>query len=937
MQKTTMQQLLSSSYLGGGNDAYLEQLFEQFLKEPDSVPQEWHSYFESLPNVGDGVGVLDVSHADIRSHFKELARKPNALNQVPAGYAHEHKQRCVDKLIDAYRTHGHLAAQVNPLYEQSRQVAALDPSSYDLDASDMGIDFMAGNMMNDQPSSLKSIIEKLQSLYCDSVAAEYSYITDVDEYTWLKRTYESGLANLTYSAEEKTQILEWLTAADGLEKYLGHKYIGQKRFSLEGGDSLIPLVNTIINEAGNKDIKEVDIGMAHRGRLNVLVNVCGQPTQELYQEFEGTRAYGLTSGDVKYHMGYSSDIETPSGNPVHVSLAFNPSHLEVVSSVVMGSVRARQDRHDDIERKKAMALIIHGDAAIAGQGIVMETFNMSQTRAYGIGGSVHIVVNNQVGFTISNPNDSRSSLYCTDIAKMIQAPVFHVNSEDPEAVVFLAKLAVDYRNKYNKDIIINLLCYRRHGHNEADEPRATQPMMYAKIDQLKSPRERYAEKLIADGVCKQTDVAKVFENYRQGLDKGEQMRPTIKGAGHDFAAAWMPFLNQEWNVQADTGCSADKLKKLGQQIVTMPEGFALQRQVAHVVKNRAKMLSGEAPLDWGSAENLAYASLLAEGYNIRISGQDANRGTFAHRHAAFHDQNNGDVYTPLQNLKESKAHFQIYDSFLSEFAVMGFEYGYAKSTPKDLVIWEAQFGDFANGAQVIVDQFLSSAWQKWERLSGLVLLLPHGYEGMGPEHSSARLERYLQLCAQHNMQVCVPTTPAQVFHMLRRQVIRPLRKPLVVMTPKSLLRHKLAVSDMNDLAKGKFHLVIPEIDKDIKPEKTRRVILCSGKVYYDLLEARRANKQKDIAIIRIEQLYPFPYDELQAELAKYKKVVDVVWCQEEPKNQGPWFITHHRLMECLSKKQVLSYAGRPASAAPAVGYAQLHKQQQTELVNDALS
>lgn len=935
MQKNSIEQMRATSYLGGGNEAYIEQLYELYIKDPSSVPTEWQNYFDGLPK-HNGVGDTDYSHQDIRQYFLELARKPKVASSLPVDAIHEHKQRDVYKLVDAYRTRGHLAATFNPLHWDRPEVRCLEPNVYDLTPADLEQEFLSGKVMNGQPAKLKDIIARLQHLYCSDIGAEFMYIPNEAEVDWLKQRFEHGYTNLSYSADKKLDILRQLTAADGLEKYLGHKYVGQKRFSLEGGDSMVPLINYLIDYAGSLGVKEVSIGMAHRGRLNVLINVCGQPAADLFHEFEGTREQALTSGDVKYHLGFSSDIET-SGGPVHISMAFNPSHLEVISSVVMGSVRARQDRRGDTERKRVLPIIVHGDAAIAGQGIVMETFNMSQTNAYGVGGTVHIVCNNQVGFTTSNSDDARSSLYCTDIAKMIQVPVFHVNSDNPEAVAFLSELAMDYRNKFGKDIIIDLVCYRRHGHNEADEPRGTQPVMYRKIDEMKTPRERYAARLIEQGVCDAALVDRYFDEYREGLDQGRVMRPTIKGAGHELADAWKPYLNQESNVPANTGVPVETLKALGAKLVDMPEGFELQRQISLVVKNRASMVSGEKMLDWGAAENLAYASLLHEGYDIRISGQDVRRGTFAHRHAAYHDQNSGEVFVPLQAMSEGKGNFQIYDSLLSEFGVLGFEYGYAKASPEDLVIWEAQFGDFANGAQVVVDQFLSSAWQKWQRLSGLVMLLPHGYEGQGPEHSSARLERYLQLCAQRNMQVCVPSTPAQVFHMLRRQVVRPYRKPLIVMTPKSLLRHKLAVSSLEELAQGEFQLLIPEIDPAIKVDKVRKVVLCSGKVYYDLLEQRQEKGQDDIAILRIEQLYPFPYEQLSAELEKYKKASTVVWCQEEPKNQGAWFITHHRLVDCLTKKQQLQYAGRPASASPAVGYSALHKKQQAELVNEALS
>ncbi|MCB1827658.1 MAG: 2-oxoglutarate dehydrogenase E1 component, partial [Coxiellaceae bacterium] len=773
MSDSKIAQWQLSSYLGGGNEAYIEELYETYLQNPNDVPQEWQTYFASFPMV-DGVS-RDVSHAQIRQHFLTSARLPKSVAAVGGDIAQEHKLQGVKRLIDAYRRHGHRAATIDPITGKGQHERRLNPEHYGITNDDMSKSFNVGPLMDDTAAPLTDIIARLQQIYTGDIGAEYTYIDDEEERHWLRERFERGYSHKQFSQEQQKDILRQLTAADGLEKYLGHKYIGQKRFSLEGGDSLIPLLNTIIQEGGAAGLKEVSIGMAHRGRLNVLVNVCGQPARELFDEFEGKKEQGLTSGDVKYHLGFSSDVQTPGG-PLHISLAFNPSHLEVIAAVVMGSVRARQDRHRDIERDKAMAIVIHGDAAIAGQGIVMETFNMSQTRAYGVGGSIHIVVNNQVGFTTSDPHDARSSLYCTDIAKMIQAPVFHVNSDDPEAVVFLAQLAVEYRRKFDKDIIIDLVCYRRHGHNEADEPRATQPMMYQQIDELKSPRERYAQRLIEQGVCDQDFVEKLFDDYRNGLDQGKIMRDTLTGGTkHELTEAWKPYLNQEWYAPADTGYDLERLKTLGKMLVTFPANFTLQRQVNLVVKHRTAMVNGEDLMDWGCAENLAYASLMDQGYNIRMSGQDVKRGTFAHRHAAYHDQNTGEVIIPLTQLASDKVHFQIYDSLLSEEAVLGFEFGYSKTAHKDLVIWEAQFGDFANGAQVIIDQFISSAWEKWQRLSGLVMLLPHGYEGMGPEHSSARLERFLQLCAQHNMQVCVPTTPAQVFHMLRRQVLRPYR------------------------------------------------------------------------------------------------------------------------------------------------------------------
>lgn len=925
----------ASSYLSGGNASYIEELYETYLVKPDAVAPEWRQYFQSLPKVNGGPG--DVSHAEIRDYFAHLVKQPRAISApvvVSADAQLENKQARVDRLIDAYRRYGHRVAKIDPLGSSRPGVAPLELSFYDLSAADYETKFRASDLMGTETSTLQEIVNKLQQIYCNTIGFEYTYINDLEERKWLQQRIE-GLRPVL-SAEEKRLILRELTEADGLEKYLGSKYVGQKRFSLEGGDTLIPVLQKIVRTGSALGLKNILMGMAHRGRLNVLVNVIGKSPEELFQEFEGKKDYGLTSGDVKYHNGFSADVKTPTGS-IHLSLAFNPSHLEIVAPVATGSVRARQDRRDDIAHATVMPVIMHGDAAFAGQGVVMETFSMSQTRGYAVGGSLHIVINNQVGFTTSNPQDARSSTYCTDIAKMISAPVFHVNSDDPESAIFLAQLAVEYRHQFKKDVVIDLVCYRRLGHNEADEPAATQPLMYQKIKSTPVTREIYAKKLIAEKVINESDLEKMFDTYRAELDKGQQIVPLVQGVQSDERQAnWSAYFTDDWNTVVNTAISPEELKLLADKLSSQfPKDFELQRQVAHLVTTRSKMYAGEQLLDWGSAEVMAYASLLIEGYPVRLTGQDVRRGTFAHRHAVFHDQKTGSSFSPLENLTDKQAKFEIYDSLLSEEAVLAFEYGYSSADPKALVLWEAQFGDFANGAQVVIDQFISSGWQKWKRLSGLTMLLPHGYEGQGPEHSSARLERYLQLCAENNMQVCVPSTPAQTFHMLRRQILRPFRRPLIVMTPKSLLRHKLAVSPLEDLVTGKFHLVIPEIDP-IKPADVRRVVLCSGKVYYDLLTKRRENNIKDIALVRIEQLYPFPHDELVAELERYSRVKEIVWCQEEPKNQGAWYSTQHHLIACLQKGQELRYVGRAASASPAAGYMALHTKQQNALVDEAL-
>jgi 2-oxoglutarate dehydrogenase E1 component len=676
------------------------------------------------------------------------------------------------------------------------------------------------------------------------------------------------------------------------------------------------------------------MGMAHRGRLNVLVNVMGKNPSKLFDEFGGKHDEALGSGDVKYHQGYSSDFVTPGGN-VHLALAFNPSHLEIVNPVVIGSVRARLDRRDCNQGDLVLPITIHGDSAIAGQGVVQETFNMSQARAFKVGGTVRIVVNNQVGFTTSIAEDTRSGEYCTEIAKMVQAPIIHVNGDDPEAVVLATQIALDYRNEFKRDVVIDLVCYRRHGHNEADEPSATQPLMYKIVKKHPTPRQLYADKLAAEGSLNKDKIDELTAYYRKLLDEGqctvEQWRPMTQ-----HSVDWSPYLGHEWDDDYTKEISLDKLKELAIKLSTYPDSHPVHSRVKKIYDDRMKMAKGEKLLDWGMAENLAYASIVDGGDRVRITGQDAGRGTFFHRHAVLHNQDDASTYLPLQNIREGQGPFDVHDSVLSEVSVLAFEYGYTTAEPAGLTIWEAQFGDFANCAQVVFDQFISSGEQKWGRLCGLTMLLPHGYEGQGPEHSSARLERFLQLCADHNMQVCVPSTPAQVFNMLRRQVVRPMRRPLVVMSPKSLLRHPLAVSSLEEMSTGEFHSVIGEID-DIKAKDVERVIFCSGKVYYELLEQRRKNEQDNIAIIRIEQLYPFPEQELKAVLTQYQHVKQYVWCQEEPQNQGAWYCSQHHFRAAIPQGTYLTYAGRNASAAPAVGYMSVHVKEQQALVTQALT
>lgn len=935
MANTTYEELRLTSYLADANIGYIEELYETFLKDPSTLSPQWQEYFSSLGTNGQAA-TPDISHKDIRDRFVQMAKQPR-LAQATAQVSASPQQEKVDALITAFRRFGHLNANTNPLGYKDPTDARLTLEHYGLSASDLKSEFLSRELLSRPQAPLQDILESLNNIYCGTIGIEYSRIADEVERAWLREYCEHKLPAKQFNAESKKHFLERLSAAEGLEKFLDSKYPGQKRFSIEGGDSLIPMLDHLARIARAADMHEIVIGMAHRGRLNVLLNILGQSPNELFQEFEGTKDYGLTTGDVKYHRGFSSDMATDAG-PMHLSLMFNPSHLEFINAVAMGSVRARQEREKAQSKYDyAMAVVIHGDAAFCGQGVVMETLSMSQTRAYHIGGAIHIIINNQVGFTTSDPRDSRSSHYCSDVARMIDAPVFHVNADDPEAVIKVMELAYEYRMQFHKDIVIDLVCYRRHGHQEVDEPRATQPLMYQIIRSHPTTRAIYAEQLTKAGVIDGAFEKQLIDDCRAALDEG---RSTVKlvreGLSDHHAANWTPYLDQSWQTQVDTSVPRDKLLSLANRLEALPEGFTLQRNVNMIMTARKKMTLGEQALDWGYAETMAYATLLEEGVPVRLSGEDCRRGTFFHRHAALHDQNTGEVYMPLQHLSDNEAHVQIYDSLLSEAGPLGFEYGYATADPKALVIWEAQFGDFANGAQVIIDQFMSSAWQKWNRLSGLVLLLPHGNEGMGPEHSSARLERFLQLCAQDNMQVCVPTTPSQIFHLLRRQAVRPYRKPLIVMSPKSLLRHKMAVSTLDELAKGQFQTLIPESD-DIDPAKVEQLVITYGKIYYELISRRREQEINNIAIIRVEQLYPFPYEELKAQLAHYPNLKHVVWCQEEPKNQGAWFTTHDRILKCTGEQHSLSYVGRESMAAPAAGYPALHKKQEEAFVKEALT
>lgn len=790
-----------------------------------------------------------------------------------------------------------------------------------------------------EQASLRDIVKALRDTYCGTIGAEFMYISDPEQKRWWKEQLESIRSTPNFSNDKKKHILNRLTAAEGLERFLHTKYVGQKRFSLEGGESFIASMDEVVRHAGKNGVQEIVIGMAHRGRLNVLVNTLGKMPADLFAEFEGKHVDDLPAGDVKYHKGFSSDVAT-EGGPVHLSLAFNPSHLEIVNPVVEGSAKARMDRRGDEEGLQVLPVQVHGDAAFAGQGVVMETLNLAQTRGYGTHGTLHIVINNQIGFTTSDPRDARSTLYCSDVVKMIEAPVLHVNGDDPEAVVLATQLAIDFRMKFHKDVVVDIICFRKLGHNEQDTPAVTQPLMYKTIAKHPGTRAVYAEKLVQQGVITAEEADNFVKEYRQAMDEGHHtIDPVLSNYKSKYAVDWVPFLNRKWTDAADTAVPLAELKRLAERITTIPENFKVHPLVERVINDRRAMGLGEAKLDWGMGEHLAFASLVASGYAVRLTGQDSGRGTFTHRHAVLHDQNrerwNDGTYIPLQNIAEGQAKFTVIDSVLSEEAVLGFEYGYSTAEPNTFVAWEAQFGDFVNGAQVVIDQFISSGEVKWGRVSGLTMMLPHGYEGQGPEHSSARIERFLQLCADHNMQVVQPTTPAQVFHLLRRQMIRLFRKPLIIFTPKSLLRHKEAVSDLSELAKGSFQPVIGETDEAIEAKKVKRVIVCSGRVYYDLIAHRREAKSNDVAIVRIEQLYPFAHKQFDAELKKYENATEVVWVQDEPQNQGAWFYVEHHLREGMREGMKLAYSGRPASASPAVGYYAKHYEQQKVLVEGA--
>ena len=929
--------------LYSGNTAFVEELYEQYLEDPAGVADEWRHYFDALqrePAAAAGAGSVPAREPAPAA----TTEQPAAPEAATAVNTDNKKQASVLQLINAHRFRGHQQADLDPLQQYQRpKVQELDPDYYNFTEEDLVRTFNTGSLFAPDELTLAEIFYIVKSTYCRTIGAEYMHINDTEQKRWIQRRLEETEGHHRFSNEKRKRILERVIAANALEQYLHRKYVGQKRFSLEGGEALIPLLDEVVQAGGEAGVREAVIGMAHRGRLNVLINIIGKLPGELFDEFEGSTRHAddiesTSSGDVKYHLGYSSDIQTPGG-AIHLTLSFNPSHLEIIDPVVEGSVRARQDRRNDKSRSQVLPIIIHGDAAFAGQGVVMETFNLSQTRGYSTGGTVHIIVNNQIGFTTSDPLDSRSTLYCTDVAKMVQAPIFHVNGDDPDAVVYVAKMALDYRMEFKKDVVIDMVCYRRHGHSEADEPAATQPIMYRQIRQHRNIREIHSDRLVKEKVVTPEEVQAIHESYVESLETNRIVAGArTSNADFRYLINYEPFKRTPWDMRVETAVSPQLVSRLTERFTAVPERFNVHPAVTRIIDNRKKMGAGELEMDWGYAETLAYATLLDAGFPVRISGQDSARGTFFHRHAVIHNQDDGDTYLPLQHISEGQPSFLAINSTLSEEAVLAFDYGYSSSEPNALVIWEAQFGDFANGAQVVFDQFISSCEAKWGRFCGLTVFLPHGYDGQGPEHSSARLERFLQLSARENMQVCQPSTPAQMFHLLRRQVIRPYRKPLIVMSPKSLLRHKLSTSTLDKVTSGEFKLVIDEIDENIKKDAVTRLLICSGKVYYDLLEARRGNEVGNIAVIRLEQIFPFPQQEMKRVIDSYPNATEVVWVQEEPKNQGGWYYMQSRgtMIGCLSKQHVFGYAGRIYSASPAAGSLSLHLAKQKQLVDDAL-
>ncbi len=950
---------MENTFLYGANSTFIEELYQRFLSNPASVDASWQRFFASLGDPAPHAVSWDqaptgvIGQPDPDAPAKPAADKKSGDKAPAAAISAAQIQEealyalRAQQLIRAYRVRGHLAATLDPLgIEQPKVHADLDPVTYGFSTSDYDRSIFLGGDLGRERATLREILDTLRATYSGSYGVEFMHIQDPAQREWVQQRIEAARGKPAFSAEQKKGILRTLLEVEGFEEFVQVKYTGMKRFSIQGGDAMVPGLIAILETASKVGVDEIVIGMPHRGRMNVLTSIMGKPYSELLSIFNGNLDFPEnidSSGDVKYHLGASHDRVMATGRSMHLSLTANPSHLEIVNPVVVGKVRAKQDQHKDEQRKKVMALTLHGDAAFAGQGSVPETLSLAELRGYRTGGTVHVVVNNQIGFTTA-PKYSRFTPYPTDVAKMIQAPIFHANGDDPEAVVFCCQLATEFRQAFGRDSVVDIICYRKYGHNEGDEPMFTQPLMYKIISKKPLPAHIYGQRLISEGVMTEDDITKEVEalnqHFNKEYDAGKEFKPNkanwLEGKWTGFTKA-ASGLNKE----PDTGVDLGMLKSIGQGLAQVPESFNLNRKIDRQLKAKLEMMEAGAGLDWSMGEALGFGSLLVEGTPVRITGQDSGRGTFSHRHSVLIDQETEERYLPLNNLASQQARYEVHDSSLSELAVLGFEYGYSLAEPAALTLWEGQFGDFANGAQMVIDQFIASGEIKWLRMSGLVMLLPHGYEGQGPEHSSARLERFLQLCGEDNMQVVNITTPANMFHALRRQVRRNFRKPLIVMTPKSLLRHKLAISDLKDFAPGtSFTRVYPEVDALAKDADVKRLIFTSGKVYYDLLEARRAKNINDIALVRVEQYYPFPAVEIEAQLKKYPNA-EVVWAQEEPKNMGAWSFIGPRIgdvMDAVGRpSNRIRYVGRPEMASPAEGYMKLHTRSQTALIEDAMT
>ncbi|MDQ6964036.1 MAG: 2-oxoglutarate dehydrogenase E1 component [Mariprofundales bacterium] len=920
-------------WLGAGSD-WLESLYAEWSDDASAVDPQWQHIFATG---GDGDDAGATHHRQQLTEMQATFRSTLCSSirvEATSSFDIEYPSRAI-YLIHAWRVHGHLQAQLDPLQlHPPKPSPELELGYYGLSEADLDVLFPTGDLPGPSRQPLRDIIATLERTYSGHIGPEFMHITDSARKHWLQQRLESTQSTPAFSDDVRMKIYSRVMRAEGFEQFLHTRYVGQKRFSIEGGESLIPMLDHLVEHAAGKGVQELILGMAHRGRLNVLANILGKSLSEVFAEFEGRvmadAAHG--AGDVKYHMGFSSDVETAHGR-VHLSLGFNPSHLEIITPVVLGSVRARQCRRHDSERRQVMSVLVHGDAAFAGQGVVAESLNLSKLRGFRTGGTIHIVVNNQIGFTV-NPFDARSTTYCTDIAKMVQAPILHVNGDDPEACCLAIEIAMDYRHQFREDIVIDMICYRRYGHNEADAPDVTQPKMYQRIAQQPTTHALYRQRMIADGLLDESSATAMWDHYRERLDRIRKEQDRLPSETHNsLHGRWEGFVTTG-AAEPDTAVDRQRLRSLVHRAHQLPDGFKLHQRVQRIFDSRLAMVDDGMPIDWGGAESMAYASLIDDGGWIRLTGQDSGRSTFFHRHATVYDQNSGKSFIPLRSLERGeRSHFIVVDSMLSEMAVMAYEYGYSLAEPRTLVIWEAQYGDFANNAQVVIDQFIAAGESKWNRMSGLVLWLPHGYEGQGAEHSSARLERYLQLCAEDNMQVVAPTTPAQLFHLLRRQFHIKTRKPLVLMGPKSMLRNRASFSSLDELSSGRFVPVIGESDAAHDPQQCRRLLLCSGKVYYDLLEQR---DDPSTAIVRIERLFPFPAAEMREICAHYPVASSVIWVQEEPLNQGAWFEINSDIRQVLQPHQRLSCVSRPPLAAPAVGSATRHKEEQIALVEEAL-